>query len=806
MKEESSVKVEFGWEEDNRYYQHNFLSQTKELVTSPKLLIGQLALLQKNESPSKKDLAKISYIWKNLPPLYTKEELDLLEALIEKTAKVIQWWEEVDLFEVEEPTKLPVSKLSKHPLNKDIYGVDENVRELANQIKMSGWIKPITINLKGQSLGGNRRLDAIALLAEDGILYEEVEVKIERLSEDQELQRLILDNASRHKTNLQMLREAQYLKIFYQSVSCKRKANLSPSESSFLEYWEGRKESVKKQKKKKSVKVRDVLGSFMDISGDQARKGLKVLWLIDLLTDLGRTQEVDEIVKALNKDNITAAYKKCQEWEEDNPTQYRYVGNSYGDISNNDTVEMIHTMTDNDPAYCYVSNGSSPLRILRKDLVPLESVNKKKAVNKNGELSKPKKKAKPKFEVGDRIVYHNQKGVVIEVENGFYGLELDQGQIVRKASEEMFSRDDSWNPDDFGDINRQQENDGQGIIFQEETEEPPDPDDFEDKDSYESAYKQWCKTPESGNVCKQSLTIKDFQVGQFYSNGHSVARLLSKTRTTITLQWLGMGFSPAPMGSDYYPEEGIEAHAESEILKSLQPYPLDLFDPPPYVERKFQPDDLVCPKWKKETREGQGRVIGYSEGSVIYQEDSGEEHRLSEDKLCLLSKNGFSVGDRVTKLIPDFSWQPKTEGLILALYSVCCDVEFEGEESPCRLMYAWIDRANRQLEFETGVEFKPGDRVLYDGKKATFKRYLEGDRAYICLDESIPGRKNPQNKSVAVLLSEIQLDPDLIALQSCNSLSELNKLLDSDWLNSLNEADIKAIIRDLWVKLSEEKF
>lgn len=761
MKEGTNINtsLEFIWGEDNRFYARNFITDEKRLVTDPKLLIKELVLLKKNDTPNKDHLAKISYLWTQLPPLYTQEEVNLLEALMGNTPNIIQYWEELDLFEVEEPKRIDFDKLKSHPFNSEIYG-DEDVTELAKQIKSSGWIKPITINLKGEVLGGHRRRLARNLLKEQGHIISSIEIDIKRFhSTEDELQFLLLDNSYRRKTQLQILREGQYYKMLHSIASSKKKSNLSDSEQSFLSLWDSTKTEIL-QKKTKKVKTRDVLGALLQMSGDQVRKGLLILWLIDFYTETNRTQEKAELIDLLENKSLTAAYNYYLQWQQDNPTDHIYIGEKDGTLSPNDKVELIHAAKDSDPNYCYVrlKSGGKSVRVLREFLIPVNTVNKKPKLSEN--KPNPKKPSKPKFEVGDRILYRKQKGVVIEVdEQGSYGLELDQGQIVRRATEEMFSLDDSWNSDDFGDIKRQTDSSGQGLIFQDPTEEPPDPDDFDTTAGYDAAYKKWKQSRKSGDNCKQPLTMKDFKVGQFYSDGNSVARLLSKTSKNLILQWVGMGDAPAPKGCEYYPQEGIEVHIESECGKALQSYLFDPFDPPRFVEKKLQKDDLVVPKWNKDTGKGQGRVIGYSDGLVIYQEDSGEEHRLSDEKLVLLSHGGYSVGDRVFKLIPDFPWQPQLEGTITALYSNCCDVEFEGFNEPCRLMYAWL------------VDVHPGQ--VSDEKDTSLE--------------------------ISIIVSEISRSSDL---------SSLEKLIDSKkfqlcW-DSLGKDDCLEIIKKIWFNFNRK--
>lgn len=49
----------------------------------------------------------------------------------------------------------------------------------------------------------------------------------------------------------------------------------------------------------------------------------------------------------------------------------------------------------------------------------------------------------------------------------------------------------SWNPDHFGETPRKFEEDGQGIIFWDDSIEPPDPDDYPDIPSYQKAWSDW---------------------------------------------------------------------------------------------------------------------------------------------------------------------------------------------------------------------------------------------------------------------------------------------------------------------------
>ena len=48
-----------------------------------------------------------------------------------------------------------------------------------------------------------------------------------------------------------------------------------------------------------------------------------------------------------------------------------------------------------------------------------------------------------------------------------------------------------WNPADFGEVPRKLDDDGQLTIFYDDSDEPPDPDDYLNRDDYEQAWAQW---------------------------------------------------------------------------------------------------------------------------------------------------------------------------------------------------------------------------------------------------------------------------------------------------------------------------
>ena len=109
------------------------------------------------------------------------------------------------------PTKLAVGlhqieirRLVPHPCNASIYGEDEDVSSLVESIRISGWIKPLVVTPSYIIISGHRRWQAALVL---GLETVPVEVR-EFSSSATELQALLLENDSRHKTIEQKVREA----------------------------------------------------------------------------------------------------------------------------------------------------------------------------------------------------------------------------------------------------------------------------------------------------------------------------------------------------------------------------------------------------------------------------------------------------------------------------------------------------------------------------------------------------------------------------------------------------------------------
>ena len=118
----------------------------------------------------------------------------------------------------------PISALQTHLANSKIYNDEyEDVTELAEQIKKSGWIKPLVVNHFNVIISGHRRYRAAIKLGMK-------EIPIERKSfssTEDEMEMLLLENHTRLKTIEQKVREAEaWRKIEEARARARKHANL----------------------------------------------------------------------------------------------------------------------------------------------------------------------------------------------------------------------------------------------------------------------------------------------------------------------------------------------------------------------------------------------------------------------------------------------------------------------------------------------------------------------------------------------------------------------------------------------------
>jgi len=100
--------------------------------------------------------------------------------------------------------KQQIIQLKPHPRNEAIYGT-EDVAELVERIRQSGWLKPLVCTQSGIIISGHRRW-----LAAKELGLESLFVEVREFADDTaELEAILLENASREKTTEQKVREAE---------------------------------------------------------------------------------------------------------------------------------------------------------------------------------------------------------------------------------------------------------------------------------------------------------------------------------------------------------------------------------------------------------------------------------------------------------------------------------------------------------------------------------------------------------------------------------------------------------------------
>ena len=144
--------------------------------------------------------------------------------------------------------KIPVSKVTTHPLNETIYDLS-NIDDLVTSITRVGLLSPVVLNQRYQLISGHRRIEAVRRLE-----WDEIEVEIvETESEDEEKSLLVHYNKQRVKTCREVLNEAGILKPIY-------------------EVGQGKRSDLTSVPQNKGSKGRDALAESVGLSSSQLGK------------------------------------------------------------------------------------------------------------------------------------------------------------------------------------------------------------------------------------------------------------------------------------------------------------------------------------------------------------------------------------------------------------------------------------------------------------------------------------------------------------------------------------------------------
>lgn len=189
-----------------------------------------------------------------------------------------------------------VKDLKPHPQNAEIYG-EEDIKELAEKIKESNWVKPLVITPDGTVISGHRRLKACLMLGIKEVEYEAVHFN----NKNEELERLLLENESREKTTYQKMQEGKFWEEVIKEKARLRKLSTLNNQSIEVENFPPRgNEEV--------GKTRDIVAEKIGVgSGKTYEAAKKVVDEIDNLKVEGKEKDSEFLKTVLNDGGVNTA-------------------------------------------------------------------------------------------------------------------------------------------------------------------------------------------------------------------------------------------------------------------------------------------------------------------------------------------------------------------------------------------------------------------------------------------------------------------------------------------------------------------
>jgi len=226
--------------------------------------------------------------------------------------------------------------LKPHPQNSAIYGESEDVTELIELIRISGWVKPLVVTPSGTIISGHQRCKAVLELGWESILVETREFPDELA----QLEALLLENASRFKNTEQKVREAEAWKEIEAHKARIRQISLAgtrPNSTPDLvqNFAQGRKR-----------KTRDVIAARVGLgSGFTYEKAAKVVNQSDLSASLGHAEVAQVLLKTLNEQSVNAAHALLLKTPEELQALANLITNGFAK-SIKQAVKMINLNND----------------------------------------------------------------------------------------------------------------------------------------------------------------------------------------------------------------------------------------------------------------------------------------------------------------------------------------------------------------------------------------------------------------------------------------------------------------------------
>jgi len=179
--------------------------------------------------------------------------------------------------------KIDINLIKQHPKNSEIYGT-EDISELAQNIKDSGYIKPLLLNSDNVIISGHRRYKACLELNIQSVPVETMAFN----TEQEELEALLLENMYRDKTVEQKVREAEVWETIEKEKAKERQGT--------------RTDIVENFPPSEMGKTRDIVAKQVGIGSGKTLESAKVVVKkIDELRGTGDTETAEFLSKALDK-------------------------------------------------------------------------------------------------------------------------------------------------------------------------------------------------------------------------------------------------------------------------------------------------------------------------------------------------------------------------------------------------------------------------------------------------------------------------------------------------------------------------
>lgn len=194
-------------------------------------------------------------------------------------------------------------RLVSHPRQIAIYGEDE-VADLVEAIRTSGWIKPLVITQQDVIISGHRRFKAALLLK-----WRTIPVERRMFANaTEEVEALLLENRYREKTPVQRVREAFAWKDIEGEKARQRMSEAARAQRQGCENFH----TPERGRVADQVAERVGFGS-----GRTYEKAAKVVQVADRLSSQGREREAQTLLTVLNDHSVDAAAQVLKLAEEE---------------------------------------------------------------------------------------------------------------------------------------------------------------------------------------------------------------------------------------------------------------------------------------------------------------------------------------------------------------------------------------------------------------------------------------------------------------------------------------------------------